>query len=151
RAAAPFARFRRAVHRWCFAVFHDQTARGDEAGDLGVAKFLEQSEYVPVNWLLPNALTRAEIAAHQRGVNPRIQRRAVKCNQPAFTVAGDADAPEGLGLLSRQRDILFDKPIDRSRHFLRLVANDVPAHFVRLAIDPFAMRLIGEAAEPGVA
>jgi len=49
------------------------------------------------------------------------------------------------------RSVLFDKPIDRCDRLLNFISDDVPPHFVGLPIYPFAMWLVGEATELGIA
>ena len=72
-------------------MFHDQPARGDQRGDLGVAELAQQAPDIAVNRLLPGVLARIEVAAYQTGVNARIDGRGVKSQQSALAVAGDAD------------------------------------------------------------
>ena len=72
-----------------------------------------------------------------RRVDPRIDGRRVQRQQAAFADARDAD---------RQIDVLAPiellELIDGGLHLFDFIADDVPAHFERLPIDEFAVRLI---------
>ena len=78
RTVAAFARFRRAIDLRPAAGFDDQRPRSHQAGQLGIAKCVEQPEHVAIDRLLPEILSRIEVAAHQRGVDPRVERRPRK-------------------------------------------------------------------------
>src|SRR5207247_1304623 len=93
--------------------------------------------YVAIDRLRPNSLARIEIAADQSGVDTRVECRGVKGNQAAFGVASDANS----GFWRRRRLLLF-KPIDGSAHLLHFIANGVPTHVKRLAIQPFTIGLL---------
>ena len=72
-------------------MLYDQSARRNQAGDFGVAEIAEQAKDVPVNRLFPKALARIEIAADERSLNVRIERRAVEREQPALAIAHHPD------------------------------------------------------------
>ena len=112
---------------------------------------MQQTKDVAINGLFPDALARGEVTAHQSGINARIERGRVKGNQAAFTVTGDADPSQRLRCLLRYRGVQLDEPIDHRDNLLHFVTDDVAAHFVGLAVNPFAMRLVGEPTEQGIA
>ncbi len=87
----PCGHGRRAVHARPLAVLDHQPARGDQRGDLGVAELAQQAPDVAIDRLGPHALARAEIAADQRRVDPRVHGRGIEGDQAALAVAGDAD------------------------------------------------------------
>jgi hypothetical protein len=118
------------------AILDHQATRGDQRGNLRVAELAEQAPYVAIQWFGPGLLPAVEIAAHQASVDAWVDGRRVKCQQPTFAVAGHADARR-----ARPRG----KPIDRRQNLGHFVADQVPAHVVGLAMDPFAMRLVGVA------
>ena len=134
-AAPPLRHGRRALDARPHAVLDHQPARGDQRGDLGVAELAEQAPDVAVDRLGPDPLPRAEVAADQGRVDPRVRGRGVEGDQPALAVTGDAD------LRLRPRPVLH--PVHGGEDLLHLVADDVPAHLVRLAVDPLAVRLVG--------
>ena len=51
----------------------------------------------------------------------------------------------------RHRGVHSDEPIDHRDNLLHFVTDDVAAHFVGLAVNPFAMRLVGEPTEQEIA
>ena len=125
---------RRARDARPLAVLDDEPARGDQGRDLGVAELVQQAPDVAIDRLGPDALPGAEVAADQRRVDPRVRGRGVEGDQAALAVAGHAD----LGPRPRPEP----EPIHRGQDLLDLVADDVPAHVVRLPVDPLAMRLV---------
>ena len=50
-----------------------QIAWRDERGDFRVAKLAKQSENIPINRLLPNALARIEVTTDDRRINACVQ------------------------------------------------------------------------------
>src|SRR5437667_3603997 len=154
RAVAAVARHWRSAYFGNFAVFNDELTRPNETCDFGIAEFLQQTEDVPVDRLFPEALARPEVTACQYAVNPCVERSSVECDQAAFAIA-DHSKFRRLRPASGCGGFLFCKPIDRPGDFLHFIADDMPAQFVSLPINPFAVRLIGEASEqritrPGV-
>src|SRR5262249_30955861 len=103
---------------------------------LRVAELGEQAPDVAVDRLGPDALPGAEVAADQRRVDPLVRGRGVEGDQAPLTVAGHTEL--------RPRPRLPLDPVDRRQHLLHLVADDVSAHVVRLSVDPFAVRLVGQ-------
>ena len=67
------------------ACLDDQRARRDQAGNFGIAEFMQQPPYVPVDRLAPDLLPRLETAAYSRGLNPCIDGGAAERNQSAFS------------------------------------------------------------------
>ena len=142
RRMAAVARLRRTGNLRRAARLDDQCPRRHQAGQLGVAKLIEQAKHVAIDRLLPHVLPRVEVAAHQRRVDPRVERRGIQRQQAAFAVADHADRPLRCVPASR------DEPIDGRQHLLHFVADDVPAHLERRAIEELAMRLIRSPASP---
>ena len=90
-AAPPLRHGGRAVDARPLAVLDHQPARGDQRGDLGVAELAQQAPDVAVDRLGPDPLPRAEVAADQGRVDPRVRGRGVEGDQAALAVAGNAD------------------------------------------------------------
>src|SRR5438552_16339935 len=67
-ASASLAGLRRTVNFRPHAVLHNQTAWCNQGGKFRIPKFVQQSEDVSVNRLLPKALARLEVAADHDGV-----------------------------------------------------------------------------------
>ena len=137
RAGAAGAGRRRRIggHR---AMLQEQWSRRDHAGELRVAEVPEQAPDVALDRLLRNAFPGAEVPRDDGRLNSRIERTGVKCEQSSFEVTEDGQ---------RRRGFLALEPIDRGQHLLQLVADDMPAHFERLAIDELAVRLVGPAVD----
>ena len=122
------------------AIFDHERARQDKRGDLCIAEAPQQTPHVAINGLGPDILARIKVAANQHGIDSCVDGCGIECNQAALGITDDAYPC---------RFISFLEPIDCRKHFLHLVAYDVSAHLERLAINPFAIRLIGSF-EPGV-
>ena len=95
-AGAAFAWRGRALDVGDFGILDDELARGDEAGDLGIAEFAEQAEGIPVDRLFPQVFARAEIAADEGDLEALIERGAVEGEQAALAVTGDAGFERGV-------------------------------------------------------
>ena len=96
-------------------------------------------------------LAGVEVAADQRRVDAQVERGRVEGDEPAFPVTGHGD----LGPWTLNFRFFGIEPVHCGEHFLHFIADDVPAEFVGLAVDPFAMRQVGEAfqflvARPGI-
>ncbi len=146
-ASAAALRCRWAVHRGRRAVLDDEGAGGDQGGDFSIAKFLEQAEYVAVDGFLPDTLPGGKVSADEDGLDPCVERRRVEGKQTTFTVAREADL---RGRSTGRRGFGLEE-IYGGQDLLDFVADDVAAHFEGLPVNPFAMRLVGEAPDPGVA
>ncbi len=87
----PSVGWRRSVHLRLGAVFHDQCARCNQRGNLGVAELAQQPPDIAIERLLPSLLARFEIAADQGRLDARIDGGGVKREQSTFPVARHAN------------------------------------------------------------
>ena len=140
-SAAAIARRGRAGDLRRVAVLDDERAGRDERGDFRVTEFAEQPEDIAVDRFLPETIAVVEVTADQRGVDAGIQRGGVQRDQSALGVSGHADARRGVGR----------EPVHGGQHLLHFVADDMASDLEGLAVDPFTMRLVGEALELRIA
>ncbi len=101
-----------------FGRLDDQRARGDQAGDFGVAKLFQQAEDVAIDGLAPEIVAVVEITAHADGVDARIEGGRVEGDRAPFAVTEDADLGVGPGHSPPAREV------DQGEHLLHLVADD---------------------------
>ena len=98
----------------------------------------QQAPNIAIDRLLIEFFARPEIAADHRGLDARIDSRAVQGQQTSFAIPIYADGRMLLGA---------GEPIDGREHLLHLVTDDVPAHLVGHAIDEFTVRLVRPAVQ----
>ena len=98
-----------------------------------------------------------EVTAHERRVNPGVQRRGIECDQATLGVTCDANGEWRVpgGGCGEVIGPLAGKEIRGGEHLLDFVADNVAAQFEGGAIDPLAVGLVGEtrkrrAARPGI-
>ena len=131
-------------------MLHNQTAWGNQGGNFRIAKFVQQSEDVPVNRLLPKPLACFEVAADHSGIDARVKSSGVEGNEAAFRIPYDADLrlPCWVLPVASSLGTAFSlKPIHSRENLLDFVTNNVPAHLESLSVNPFAMRLVSEAVQ----
>ena len=75
------------------AVLDNEPARQNQRGNLGVAEFVQQSPDIAIDRLRPDGLAAVEVSAHQRRVDPLVERGGIKGDQAPLPVAGHADPP----------------------------------------------------------
>ena len=105
--------------------------------NLRVAELLQQAEHVAVDRLLPDAVPVPEVAADANGLDPRVERPGIQRQHPALAVADDAN----LRILAA----FLREPVHGGQHLLHLVADQVPPHLERRAVQELAARQVGPA------